>query len=66
MINQNNKIPHRKDIPEADKWDLSTLFKTNSDWEKALLQISKDANDFESFRGKLGESAENLLAALKF
>ncbi|MBO7421315.1 MAG: oligoendopeptidase F [Spirochaetaceae bacterium] len=65
MENQKKTIPLRKDIPASDKWDLTTLFKTDDDWEKALLQISSDADEFEAYKGKLGESAETLLAALK-
>ena len=65
MENQKKTIPLRKDIPASDKWDLTTLFKTDDDWEKALLQISSDADEFEAYKGRLGESAETLLAALK-
>ena len=32
-------IPLRKDIPAKDKWDLSTLFKSDDDWEKSLTSI---------------------------
>ena len=65
MENQNKTIPLRKDIPASDKWDLTTLFKTDEDWEKALKQISADAAELETYKGKLGKSAETLLAALK-
>ncbi len=59
------KIPLRNEIPESDKWDLTTLFKNDSDWENALSQIERDANAVARFQGTLGESAETLLAALK-
>ncbi|MBO4759325.1 MAG: oligoendopeptidase F [Spirochaetaceae bacterium] len=65
METQKKTIPLRKEIPESDKWDLTTLFKTDEDWEKALQQISKDAAELETYKGRLGESAETLLAALK-
>ena len=65
MENQKKTIPLRKDIPASDKWDLTTLFKTDDDWEKALQQISSDADELEAYKGRLGESAETLLAALK-
>lgn len=58
-------IPLRSEIPQSDKWDLTTLFKNDSDWEAALLQIERDANAVAQFQGRLGESAETLLAALK-
>lgn len=59
------KIPLRSEIPQGDKWDLTTLFKNDSDWEDALLQIGRDADSVARFQGRLGEGAETLLAALK-
>jgi len=59
------KIPLRSEIPENDKWDLTTLFKSDADWENALLQIEHDAETVAQFQGRLDERAETLLAALK-
>ena len=59
------KIPLRSEIPQSDKWDLTTLFKNDSDWENALSRIERDADEVAQFQGRLGESAETLLAALK-
>lgn len=59
------KIPLRSEIPQSDKWDLTTLFKNDSDWEDALSRIERDADEVAQFQGRLGESAETLLAALK-
>lgn len=58
-------IPNRKDVPARDKWDLTTLYKSDDDWEKALATIPALTKKLVSFKGKLGESAENLLSALK-
>ena len=60
-----NTIPERKDVPASDKWDLTTLFKTDNDWEAALAKIESDAASVEAFQGKLASGAETLLAALK-
>lgn len=60
-----NAIPERKDVPASDKWDLTTLFKSDGDWEKALAQIESDAKTVASFQGKLSNSAQDLLDALK-
>ena len=59
------KIPLRSEIPQSDKWNLTTLFKNDSDWENALSRIERDADEVAQFQGRLGESAETLLAALK-
>ncbi len=60
-----NSIPLRKDVPASDKWDLTTLFKSDDEWEKALASIPGLTKDFVSYKGKLADSPENLLAALK-
>ena len=58
-------IPERKDVPASDKWDLTTLFKTDNDWEAALAKIEADAKTVAAFEGKLASGAETLLNALK-
>ena len=62
---KDEKIPLRSEIPQSDKWDLSTLFENDSDWEAALSQIERDADAVVQFQGRLGERAETLLAVLK-
>lgn len=62
---KDEKIPLRSEIPQSDKWDLTTLFENDSDWETALSQIERDADAVAQFQGRLGERAETLLAALK-
>ncbi|QTQ13046.1 oligoendopeptidase F [Treponema parvum] len=61
----NNSIPERKDVPDSNKWDLITLFKTDEDWEKALSQIVPAAEKLSKFKGKLSLSSGNFLSALK-
>ncbi len=58
------KIPERNDISPEYKWNLTDLFKTDDDWEKALKQI--DISGYDKFKGKIGESASSLLNFLKF
>lgn len=60
-----NKIPKRSEVPEKDKWDLSSIFKSNEEWEVALKEIPQLTKKVVDFKGKLGESSENLLNALK-
>ena len=59
-----DSIPLRKDVPASDKWDLTTLFKSDAEWEKALSKIARDAKTVAAFKGKLS-SEKNLLSALK-
>lgn len=59
------KIPLRSEVRKEDTWDLSDIFKSDECWadeNKALKEIPEKA---AYFRGRLGESAETLLAFLK-
>ncbi|MBQ0050479.1 MAG: oligoendopeptidase F [Treponema sp.] len=60
-----NTIPTRAQVPASDKWDLSTLYKSDEDWEKALASISELSQKVVSFKGHLAESSQQLLGALK-
>ena len=60
-----NTIPERKDVPASDKWDLSTLYKSDEDWEKALASINQLTENVVAFKGKLALSSDSLLGALK-
>jgi len=64
-MKKNNLIPERKDVKERDKWNLSTLYKSDEEWEKDLKKIPELIKNFTSFKGKLDSSSENLLSALK-
>ncbi|MCR5386264.1 MAG: oligoendopeptidase F [Treponema sp.] len=58
-------IPTRSEIPASDKWDLTSLFKTEQDWENALSSIEPKAQEVAGYKGKLSSSKETLLEALK-
>ena len=58
-------IPARADVSEKDKWDLSTLFKSEDEWEAALRSIEDLSAAVTSFKGRLTGSAESLLGALR-
>ena len=58
-------IPARKDVPAKNKWNLSSIYKSDSDWEAALKSLPELTKTAAGFKGRLGESAETLLAALK-
>lgn len=58
-------IPARKDVPAKDKWDLSSIYKSDDEWEKALKSLPELTKKAVAYKGRLGESAITLLAALK-
>lgn len=61
----NNSIKTRDQVADGDKWDLSTLYKSDEDWEKDLASVEQLTADFASFKGKLASGSDTLLAALK-
>ena len=58
-------IPHRKDVPQKDKWDLSSIFNNDDEWENALKQLDSLTTEVLSFKGKLSENKDTFLNALK-
>lgn len=60
-----NKIPLRSEVPETDKWDLSSIYKSNLEWENALSEIPVLTEKVVQFKGKLGSCPETFLSALK-
>ena len=61
----NTSIPVRKDIPESDKWDLSSIYKSNEEWEENLKVLPSLTEKVVQYKGRLGESSDVLLEALK-
>ena len=60
-----NKIPLRDEVPAKDKWDLSSIFKSDDEWEEALKSLPAITQKVAAYKGKLGESDKTLLEALK-
>lgn len=60
-----NKIPLRSEVPETDKWDLSSIYKSNLEWENALSEIPVLTEKVVQFKGKLGSCPETFFSALK-
>ena len=61
----NSKIPTRDEVEEKNKWDLSSIYKSDDEWEEALKTLPELTKKVAEFKGKLGSSAETLLEALK-
>lgn len=61
----NSKIPTRDEVEEKNKWDLSSIYKSDDEWEAALKTLPELTKKVAEFKGKLGTSAETLLNALK-
>ena len=59
------KIMKRSDVRTEDSWDLSVLFATAEDWQRELEELKGKAAELSVYQGRLGESAETLLAFLR-
>ena len=58
-------IPARKDVPAKDKWDLSSIFNSDTEWEAALSELDGLNQAVTAFKGKLASGPDTLLSALK-
>ncbi|WP_182870827.1 oligoendopeptidase F [Stieleria mannarensis] len=59
-------LPERSEVPASDCWDLASLFASDSDWETAFAELDSQLGTYETYRGRLGESAATLLEVLHF
>ena len=54
----------RSEIPDQYKWDTRDVYANESDWAADYQEISDRIKDYEPFRDKLDQSAEDLLNCL--
>ena len=57
-------VKERKDIDIKDTWDLSTLFKSDEDFDKALNELSPKTDSLKKYEGKLN-NVDDILTFLK-
>ena len=58
---ENEKIPLRSEVPEAETWDLRDLYPTDEAWLAEYEDLKTMPERAAAFQGKLGKSAEDLL-----
>lgn len=56
---------NRSDVALEETWDLTDLFASDDDWERALTSIQNDVKNVTAYKGKLTESGPTLLQALQ-
>lgn len=59
-------IPLRSEINDQYKWDLSSLYGNDNEWEKDLSLYAGSMEKIPAYRGTLGKSAEALADFLDF
>ena len=57
---EENRIPLRSEIAEADKWAIEDLFASDELWEAELATLEEDNQFLASFAGKLGSDGQTL------
>ncbi len=60
-----NAVPKRSEVPEEYTWNLGDIFESDDAWFREYEALKEMPARIEAFRGKLGESAEELLAYFK-
>lgn len=58
-------LPKRNELPAEMTWDATSIYATPDDWNAAVKRLSEDMEKLSSYQGKLGDSAESLLAGLQ-
>ncbi|MFC5712492.1 oligoendopeptidase F [Thalassorhabdus alkalitolerans] len=61
---KNNSLPKREDLPIETTWNLEDIFSTDEEWEKEFNHIKELLPDLQEYKGKTGESAEQLYGLL--
>ena len=54
---------NRGDIPEQYRWDLGIIFPNLDAWESAYAKVEAQIPELATFKGRLGESADVMVAA---
>ncbi|MCG8632514.1 MAG: oligoendopeptidase F, partial [Desulfobacterales bacterium] len=57
---------HRKDVSQADCWNLTPLFTAVEDWESLYTDLENRIPDYGEFKDSLGKTVETLKACLDF
>lgn len=59
-------LPARSEIEELNTWRLEDVFYTDEEWEKEFQAVKELLPKLTEFKGKLGDSADALLATLQY
>lgn len=60
------KLPTRDEVAASDCWDLSSLYESQEGWQADFDTLTSKIDIFETFRGRLGQSAQVIREFLDF
>jgi oligoendopeptidase F len=55
----------RDEIPMNYQWDLTPIFASQADYDRAFAEVDRGIAGIEAYRGRLGDSAERLASGLQ-
>ena len=61
-----SQVQQRTDILLKDTWNLHDIYPTDQDWENAKQKLTAQFDSVLTYKGKLTQSASELLACLEF
>ena len=62
---EDSKVPQRSDIEDKYKWKIEDIYENIDAWEADFEKLKDGTGQFEQYKGRLGESAQVLMDALK-
>jgi oligoendopeptidase F len=62
---KSNQLPKRSELDPNFTWDLTPIFSTDEEWEKAFKEVKQSLSEVKDYQGRLNQSADTLLATLK-
>ncbi len=65
MIDTQDQLVNREDVPQESKWKLEDIFTTNEAWEDQFIEVKTTYDDISQYKGKLS-NAGSLRACLSF
>ena len=68
LFSQNETLSSltREQIQDKHKWNLQDIYLSDELWEKDFEWVESNIERYNKFIGKLGESAETMLAFFRF
>ena len=60
-----DRLPRRDEVDPRYQWDLTQIFKSDKEWEKAFEEVKESLSQIAPYRGRLMESSHTLVDALR-
>src|SRR5436190_21726253 len=60
------KTPTRADISDSDKWDLTHVLADVGKWQEDFAWLQRTHPKIQSWKGRVGDSAQTLAEVLEF